>query len=68
MSKLPAEWVEEGLKLAEGCHVFGLPLHTLTPEEMLAVAAHGWHQYRQASQSAHEKAMALIAMYKREAP
>jgi hypothetical protein len=40
--RLPEHFVNEGLKLAKGAMIFGVPLEELSRDELLAVAAQGW--------------------------
>jgi hypothetical protein len=42
---LPADFVNEGLELAATLSVLGVPVETLSRDELLAVAAHGWASY-----------------------
>lgn len=45
VSRLPAEFVENGIKLAQECTLFGIPLTELSRDELLAAAAEGWRAY-----------------------
>lgn len=40
--KLPKDFVEEGLKMAEGASLFGVMFTDLDRDELLATAAQGW--------------------------
>lgn len=42
---LPREFVDEGVKLAETCTLFGIHLTELSKDELLAAAAKGWNAY-----------------------
>jgi hypothetical protein len=45
---LPEGWVKSGLAHAEGARIFGRLLTDLTRDELIAVAAQGWHAERKA--------------------
>lgn len=45
ISRLPPEFVEKGMRLAESYTLFGIPLTSLSRDELLAAAAEGWSAY-----------------------
>lgn len=45
-NKLPDGWVKDGLALARGAHVFGVPFEEMSRDDLIAAAAHGWNEQR----------------------
>jgi len=45
MDKLPKKFIREGLELADGATLFGIPLEKLSREELIAAVAKGWKAY-----------------------
>lgn len=43
--QLPPEFVKDGLELAKDFVLFGIPVASMTKEELIAVAAKGWYNY-----------------------
>lgn len=43
--KIPEDFVKEGLEVAAGTLLFGVPIEELSKEEFLAAAANGWKAY-----------------------
>jgi hypothetical protein len=41
--RLPAKFLEDGLALAQGANFMGVPFEDFTKEELIAIAAKGWH-------------------------
>lgn len=41
-TKLPADFVAEGLRLAKGGSLYGVPFEDLSRDELIAAAAMGW--------------------------
>lgn len=50
--RLPGDFVASGLALAQGSYLFGVPLTSLTRDELLAAAAHGWNSEKRARKQA----------------
>jgi len=46
LSSLPTTFIEDGFLIAEQAKIFGVSFLDLTREEAIAVAAHGWHNFR----------------------
>lgn len=69
--RLPEKFVETGLALADGASIFGVPLHELTHDELLAVAAQGWEAEQRARDAyagtAGARAALLVAQARRGA-
>lgn len=56
---LPADFLARGLKLAEECALFGIPLKELSRDELLAAAAEGWSAYNRHIAQSIERAELL---------
>lgn len=61
--KLPGKFVEDGLKLAEGCRLFGLSFDELTRDELIAAAAHGWDYARKVREQAMSSSQMMREIY-----
>ena len=58
--RLPTEWVKEGLVLADGARLFGVPFDEMTNDELIAAAAHGWALKREADARESESSIRHI--------
>ena len=57
--RLPESFLREGLELAKGCTLFGIPLQDLTREELMAAAAKSF----KSEQAAREDGSARLKFF-----
>lgn len=50
---LPEHFLKDGLELAKGATIFGVPFEALSKDELLATAANGWKASQDALNKEH---------------
>ena len=64
VSRLPDGFVSEGLRIAETCNLFGIPLAELSRDELLAAAAQGWQAYNRSLEQSIKNSQMMRELYK----